>query len=140
MANDAQPSRNSVRLRPTRLVAVVALAALIVLGVGTVVVFRPGATAPSAATASRTASQAPDSSAIPTGGVTRERAIEIALQGKGRGENVVSSASAAFSHLYNRWLWSVTWSYVAGPTAGEGCRVVIDFFSGEILDQQCWVS
>jgi len=85
----------------------------------------------------------------PAGGITSERAIEIASGTKSSQapSDFRASAQAQFDWGYARWTrgfarwtWHVSWGVYAGPTGSTGCDMVLDFFTGEILDRQCWIS
>ena len=113
---------------------VLALAVVAVMGVGAVVVMRPGPLA----TATRTVT----GSERPAGGITRERAIEIA-SGISAGQKPAdfrASAEAKFDPAYARWTWHVSWGIYASPTGSNGCDMVVDLLTGEILHRQCWIS
>jgi hypothetical protein len=132
----------ATRRRPGRAGRAAAVAAALVatLGIGALILVNAaGSPAPSSASAS---SETPSSVEPPPGGITPEMAIEIATGRSAwdRPSDFSVDASASFDEGRGRWVWGVSWERYGGPTGSEGCEVVIDYLSGELLHQQCWVS
>ena len=70
-------------------------------------------------------------------GITRERAIEIATGVSAVNGSISPVAYSGFDTSRFRFVWRVSWAYSAGPTSGEYCDVMVDYFTGEILDRSC---
>jgi hypothetical protein len=104
------------------------VALVAVLGVGAVVVMKPGPSGTATGTER------------PAGGISEQRAIEIATATSHASGPVVAGASSMYDVRFGRWVWFVSWSYSAGPTSAEYCRILVDYQTGEILDRQCVVA
>jgi hypothetical protein len=105
-----------------------ALVLVAVLGIGAVVLIKPG----SSGTATGTQR--------PVFGITEAQAIEIATRTSIASGEVSAGASAGYNEKLGRWVWHVSWAYSAGPTSAEYCEILVDYQSGEILDRYCVVA
>jgi hypothetical protein len=85
----------------------------------------------------------PNPTDLPEGGISKEMAIDIALRSLGDVKMPPEAdigAGAMRDTEPGRWVWDVYYGAMAGPTSGWGYLVVIDFFSGEVLDTSQWVA
>jgi hypothetical protein len=117
---------------PGKRLAIVAIALLIPLAIGGILLIRAAGEPARYGT--------PNGTDLPAGGITREMAIDIATEGTQLPDGSFVSASAGFDTERGLWVWVVSYGYSAGPTSGSGASVVIDFFTGEVLDRQLVVS
>jgi hypothetical protein len=127
------------RHKPGKVAVIVALLAAITFGIGAMLLMNL-ATAPGSSPAGRPSGAAEWTA--PPGGITREEAIEIATGPLTvpTATDLRTSATATFDVGRGRWVWDVSWMHYGGPTGSTGCEVIVDFFSGEVLGENCWVS
>ena len=79
----------------------------------------------------------------PSGGISQEEAIRIAVNATHPPADQVAkaTASAEMDPRYGRWIWSVSFlRYYEGPLNAGGTFVDIDFFTGEVLASGDWIS
>jgi hypothetical protein len=77
---------------------------------------------------------APNPTNLPPGGITEQMAIDI---GNRCGVDD-ARAYAEYDEDLGRWVWSVSGgTALLGPTSACYCHVVLDFHTGETLDQSC---
>jgi len=79
----------------------------------------------------------PNTTHLPSGGITIEKAIDIATRTSAANGDVSAAASPGYDERLGRWVWRVHWAYSAGPTSGEFCDIWVDMYTGEILDREC---
>jgi hypothetical protein len=132
-----------------RLTAVAATALLGVAGLGACqAITEPGRESPtvtepgreSPTVAARVLYGSPNPSNLPPGGITAQMAIDIAMEGEEQHKDLAwARAVRDFpgAGIVGRWVWLVHWGYSAGPTSGKWCDIVVDLFSGEVLDKSC---
>jgi len=132
-----------------RLTAVAATALLGVAGLGACqAITEPGRESPTVT--ARVLYGSPNPSNLPPGGITAQMAIDIAMEGEVaidiamEGEEQHKDLAWARAvrdfpgaGIVGRWVWLVHWGYSAGPTSGKWCDIVVDLFSGEVLDKSC---
>lgn len=87
-------------------------------------------------------SPSPTAQPTPAGGISRDLAIQIARDAANpRSGKSTVIATAEFDDRLQRWIWSVNFVFgEASPTGGQGTVVSVDFFSGEVLGSQDWIS
>jgi hypothetical protein len=78
----------------------------------------------------------------PTGGISKEEAIRIAVNAIHPSAEQIATASASVeTHPRFGWVWHVSFSRDApSPTGGSGTFVDIDFYTGEVLSSGNWIS
>jgi hypothetical protein len=80
----------------------------------------------------------PTPTGTPSGGISRADAIRIAAGSASATPAEIAGASAEVSFgdpaASGRWVWRVTFSAFAGPTSGHQTTVILDYFSGSVID------
>lgn len=102
----------------------------------------PGTTATATGLPVPPPSPSPTAQPTPAGGISRDLAIQIARDASHpRSGKSTVSATVRFDDRLQRWIWSVNFVFgEASPTGGQGTYVSVDFFSGEVLGSQDWIS
>ena len=86
---------------------------------------------------------------IPVGGIARCDAIRIAAGPASASKAEIETAramvqqgdpSVALAGAKDRWLWIVEFSNNGGPTGSRYCRIELDFFTGEVVHEDCAIS
>lgn len=78
----------------------------------------------------------------PTGGISKEEAIRIAVNAiHPPADQVATARASVVKHPRYGWVWSVSFSRDApSPTGGSGTFVDINFYTGEVLASGDWIS
>ncbi len=76
----------------------------------------------------------------PGNGISEARAIVIAMRQSAANGDIQPSARLEFDRNQERWVWHVSWAFSAGPTSGEYCDILVDYFSGEVVGRNCMYS
>ena len=128
------------RRRLMAVVAAVLAVGLVVGGIGLAANWVGGGspTAP-ASTSPPDSSLAPG--ATPTGGISRADAIQIAASAASATPTELETASAEIRFgdsppavATNLWIWKVTFTTYGGPTGGRQAIVILDYFTGYVID------
>jgi hypothetical protein len=100
----------------------------------------PPTPTPSPTSAAAEPAPTPNSSPLPSGGISREEAIRIASGAASAKPAEIAGASAEISFgdavASGRWVWRVTFTAVPGPSSAHMTDVILDYYTGSLIDVQ----